>query len=494
MMAYYRIPKVRKKCGAYHRLFNRSSIISGKYPAYFGPGQLPDVVTLPGSPWASEYYPPKGWRPANSLLTSPQVVWLVLAQVQADQQAFTVSDYANFFLLEYYSQGSGSGQAASGTFVWSDGTSITLTNAQAVAAAQQDQAGEMPPEYAGYFQALYYGQQIQQTAAPPGFSGTQNATPLFPFFLGYDIADPGNPELGSYLGLVPITFGVTGSATKTVPNPCYQDYQQILPAFQQAAATVTSMRKGKTWVKVLDFTTASKAYQAYVANNYSGPIGAASMMAYPWLSYMLAPPETPAFVGTDFLMLHAGAWCSFSNPVFFGNNLVPVPEMISQGESAVMSAYSQFTRYAVRLYGVQDPGLTIGKPTVLTDVGSGLTPVPYGDSSFPFALPYFFLPNDLPSVPGGYSIAATVSSLNAWIATEAASQVDYFASIITTLQQSASDLTKYGYRYMGDESKLFSASAVIAAIAARFRFDPDTGADLPLPDAPQFSLTAEASQ
>jgi hypothetical protein len=50
------------------RTFNRDRFLDGTYSAYFGPGHRPDVC--------GSYYPPTDWRPANSLLIPPRVIWL----------------------------------------------------------------------------------------------------------------------------------------------------------------------------------------------------------------------------------------------------------------------------------------------------------------------------------------------------------------------------------------------------------------------------------
>lgn len=437
--------KLPKLTGASGMCFRRSHFLDGTLNTYFGPGQNPDVVTLPGPPFASEYYPPNDWRPAGGILTPPQVVWLSLAQVQPEVPTFfTVTP--KYAILQWTSTGSSGLYPV--TWKWTDGFQVVITGVPAI----DNAVNNGPPDSWGNRVGIFTG----GGPPPPGVLNGTTAS-IFPQLL------------------------INTPVTTPTPNPCAPDYAALFAAFTSAATTINQLRAGKTWVQIYDWTTADPTFQSFQANGFTGDVGPTAMIPFtaPWRTDLLAPtPEELPFFGTDFLHIHTGAWAAGQFPPTLTALEAPRgvfdPSNLAFGEANVKSSYSSFVRFSVQLYSV--PPLTLNYapfvPVPSTSAPSGASPgqtllpttlLPPGTSSANF-LPFAqFLPlfNSAQMAAQASMVAVTPGWQN---------------NIQVTQQQIATDLADFGYTYSGPESNI---SDVVALIANHFGFDPDTGKDLP---------------
>lgn len=228
--------------------------------------------------------------------------------------------------------------------------------------------------------------------------------------------------------------------SQTVGHTANADYAErfrLLAVFQEVKDRIESIQPGRCWVEIMDWNDPrgfdpDSAPYATPADDYFSD----------GFLQIAAPQADPGpFFGTDFLNVWAGS--GFFDAAFRTNFVPYVPTsppdddpLIGRPKSRLVAAYPDFRRHATKLY---HPGQVWGLPDVGPDPAAALTT--------------------------GY---ADFAELGAESNASDSGLFDTFAS----------DMADLGFEHPGPTTGL-DADSLVKLIADHFRFDPDTGRDLP---------------
>lgn len=230
---------------------SRGDILNGTVPTFFGPGQQPgDMADIDG------YKPPTDWATEEFALRMPQVVWLSLCYYVTEIDQLACEQGSNN-LLQWW---------------WHTGSAGTELNEN----------------------CLWAGVSFSKTDSWPfTANGTYSDDPWVRL-----TGSPGSPTGGQ---ATTISFGAGGDPAtdpwlfpqQFITNYDYNEYHRLLTIFQNIKAQIETIRKGKTWVNILDWTDTGSLQYGGKGNFY----------LYPWMSF--PDPSTP-FLGTNFFHIFCG--------------------------------------------------------------------------------------------------------------------------------------------------------------------------------------------
>lgn len=272
-----------------------------------------------------------------------------------------------------------------------------------------------------------------------------------------NFVDPGQPSTNP-LCTIKLTFidGGPGSQQEYVSPPHLSstvnadlaERNRLVDIFAQVKDKVESIQKGKTWVQVIDWdSTAVFSDPHYTSDGFF---------------QIAAPPgsTTPdIFYGTDFFHIWAGhALNAFGFDIYTPSENPDDDPVIANPKGRLVAAYNGFRGHATQMF---HPALSWGPPTDVPDRTRGPRTVQEGS--------YVALdPSE------SYTAAPGLVPYNPWFLTEPPIAVNSGQ----TYDLLASNLSDFQFSHPGSTS-LLTVDYVVAAIAKRFNFDPDTGHDLP---------------
>jgi hypothetical protein len=449
MPARGKLPRFKGHGGS---LFHRGKFLDGTWKAYFAPGQAPDGFTDEAG-----YRKPLDWNRANSLLRAPQQVWITAAFIDAvDQPGSSHTDYPfmpgfsddipNYVLADPSKDVPGVDGVQFGP-IYIFGTPFT-------------------------FGRTYYWNDGHTEEVEPGISGWDRSA-YTPGDTPYIVDSGGFGTAGSFdhghIGFAPEVYP---GFERSVPNWSYSEYQRLMPIFREAKERIEILRRGMTWVDIVDYSDHAKWPNDRFQNGKISNIGGSH-----W-SYLVAPDaeEEGGFFGTNFLHLHFGVSgldaANFDDTWF--SSLITTDDAVSfefaqhiNGKARIVAAYSLFVGYTVYLYGVG----TLGQQMPWAEV----PPIPIMDQPAGTDFYYQVTPPDPPTE----TIIALENSRRTQLIDNTNNQILGYGTLFGTgLPLIADDLKNYGFRYKGDSSTILSADDLIKLIAAYYRFDPETGRDL----------------
>ena len=447
-----KIPKVQ---GAGGMLFSRSHLLNGDIATYFGPGQDPSVVL--------EYSPPTDWRPANSLLVPPQVVWLsVVAYGMFDVESVSVSQ-APYFVCY-------SGPVLPG---FANNTGYSPPKEYDPANPAYSGWGAVMDQWGNVYLFIVVSNPVSYQAANPSVQ-------IYP--LGANLDRTKTPPQARFSFQVFISAStplVASQPTIVLSNPGISVYQNALSTMQKIKSTVESLRSNRTWVQVVQWyhnLGSPGDYEDAFPGLANQPTSYYQYYLYPFI----LPPSDPEFFGVEFLHMWSGPPAGAANPppvfpqsynsALWGDYLLNLPG--GQG-TALGQMYDMFAKFGVALYAPSS-----------SDVNVAITNLP-GAINLP-ALPSSnwqytnFVAPTQPGQPYSTSLLTAQQYQQQLAASATASQsgAGWSSGSADFYQQLASEYGNFGVTYGGDTSSL-DVSDAVNTIASFFGFDPDTGLDLP---------------
>lgn len=431
---------------------SRGKFLDGTIQTYYGPGQPPDA--------GSTYAAPADWPPAGSLLRVPQVVWLTLAVGQFDLVADPDLPQHSSYSLQY-----------AAAYVppvfrwWVVGTTPVGPEGGFAYTVQSDTNPTLLDEVSARGHLDTNGDFLFEHPPNPDGAVVTTAT----------------------AGTLPVP-----SFTTTIASPYPAEYARIKAAYAAAKARVESLRPGRTFVQVNDPFLWSTVVPPTPPNTDNRRFFTATDLAIYW--HMIAPdvpPDQPWF-GTDFLHVYAGTPSeteALGGPARFVPFNPASPdddEVFAAGRTLLDDHAGDFRSYAVRCYGMlaafdamgHAPLPTLAPPASPTTSvsashfdGGGVMVA--GDIDVPWA-------QATTLTAANATMQGQVDALNAQIDSTNASNAHRDDPARQFLRDTCAYLSGLGLDYAyADDTPALDADALVQLIADHYKFDPDTGEDLP---------------
>jgi hypothetical protein len=466
------IPKYEGESG---RLFSRAHFLDGTLKTYYGPGQPPDA----GEP--GNYENPTSWRPAGSVLSPPQVVWLYLSRPTS---SFAVHVIQPVFFGITHAETLNLFQVSSGMY-YADGTVVLGYSA----ASSHLSALGIPDDW-----SFSLGAWVDLPHEDSGNSA-------FYYLSGTGTIDQYWPDIGFGLG--------TGQHYVAEPAggyPYVEEYDRLKAIYEDVIAKLESLRPGRTfaqlvepwaYVQVHDPTSGLDGW-GWSANYFHDEPGE----YWPYMN----PADQSTYYGTDFLLVLCGC------PDTTEENVQDATDESTQADIVAAQAVSLATlagtkakmrRWAARYYAMamdigdiahydppaysDPPQFTIDAPTFVQDENPDVpvNTIVYkdqasseaGDNTDYNSVGYWDA-NEGDDGPSSWE--AIKEGVNAYVdSINAINQVSGVGNV-TQLQSDANALTALGFdaKYMGVTSGIGSSADLLAVIAQHYGFDPGTGKDI----------------
>ena len=263
---------------------SRTAFLNGTYKTYFGSGQSPDGMT--GSITRGGYQKPVDWNKANTLLRTPQQVWL----------AADIAINLNVQISSFSYTGHGPLEAPvllNESAAWSDGTSNTITNDLSTGIITQAGSDGQPEPFVRVNQAFLDAQtKINTLRAGRTFVDVINYVNYYNFFQGSFYDNPAYPNpLGPRYMDGPGYYYASPNNVSPIPNYTYDQ-----------------------WVNT------SSIYISGIGKNVIVGYPALNGGCFPWVT---APDPTEEFFGTDFLHIYCSGGRYLMSQLFMSYFISP---------------------------------------------------------------------------------------------------------------------------------------------------------------------------
>jgi hypothetical protein len=400
------------------------------------------------------YVAPSDWPPSNNVLRMPQVVWLnaVLPNIYSESNPDPTLQGTFEFKVFFYGSVLGA-WVISNAYTIGDGSTVTISGTG---------NSESHLVYT-YFD--YDGTQINVDmggSPPPAF------------------AEDAVPPDGWY-----------GFYYHTITNPYVAEYARLQSIFTTVKLLIETLREGKTWVEIVLPTLPPPV--PFPPGHWPLYYFQTQLVPYYW--HMVAPKDRGQYLGTDFLHLYVGILCkTFQAPAHqtlaaFNPSSLDSTFTTSYANLSLVdpptptSSPERFRRYAVKIWGLAieydefpDHELQVySRPTQPADVEVTRKDMSGNPESF-------FVPWTLDGPQSTYdaTMASQHSTRQNAVNTQNTANLEINDSSNELLEAHCTYLASKGfnYIYMGTQDLIANAAYLVNLIAAHFKFNADTGADL----------------
>ena len=475
-------------------VYDRRKILDGTLPAFFGPGQTPQVADPDGSyndallivyyPWTPPDGggPPDDWPAAGTLAVPPQVVFLHL---QMPGLGTYDQDFSNYYDGRYYSP-----------------LATDRTDPTAVAANQY--AFDEPAGQADTFVSGYFRNGIVAISGNVHVRSGGTFVDCFGLCRGDGATRYGtvDSETGE---IVFVSDTISGTSAPRilgyeVPNPFPAEYRRVLAACRQAKAMVEQARPGKTYVVIVD----ESLIATRVVFNIGQPTPPQTVHVgtlgfhYTRPNYCIAPsPDQPGF-RTNFLHVVIGTASANNLPqggflegIYAGTApQYDSPDFASPDDAAnraaLVAAAGAFPRFGLRFIstGVDPVSFPVPAETADDFPLMDLPTVYFPTDNGPYYIPWNrigcvgFQGVDY-SVVGGDTIANYPHNMQIFIDAAVKDAQDanaHYAKVVrggdneTYMKQAADDLASRGMdaAYLGDTGIIDDEGGYLAGLIADY--------------------------
>ena len=300
-----KVPKSHLLAG---KLFDRRKFLDGSAKVYYGPGQGPEVI--------ANYTAPTDWNPAGSLLQMPQIVWLIvdipaittLADNKILHQSYITQTFSGEIVVAENQVGPKNTDAtihAIGIYPNSYTTVTQGYNLFVPGNATGDDINKliMQKFYEDTYTTAYEICAKAADAIDPTI--TQNHAPqdhqFWAYYPGFAKAYFDNQDLTRQTYL---TYYFNGTVTTTAVDISVSDYaliesQKLEALYKQVKTQIETLRPGKTFVQVLNYSFYLIDYNTDKSANPTYPVLPNNNTAIYYVPQILDSSDT--FVSGDLL-------------------------------------------------------------------------------------------------------------------------------------------------------------------------------------------------